>query len=340
MMAKHDDVLLVGSVPAADAEAVFRLLAMELGPRAKRYPDGETGERINWIRWQKRSYDENPGMVLADPAAVVPGYVDAIPRPLYKIRAPDQVKFGNLRFADAAQQSYAQFKRLKSEGVVPAKARFQVSLPTPVAILSGFVVKQDRAAVEPALEAAMRREIEQIAAAIPHRELAIQWDVCHEVMGHDGGVDIHLGNAVEDTVIRLRRLSAAIPADVELGIHLCYGDPGHKHVIEPKDLATSVKFANAIGAGIGRPIGWLHMPVPRGRTDDAYFAPLKQLRLPKETEIYLGLVHFTDGLPGTRKRIEVAEKYLPAFGLATECGLGRRPPETIAPLLGVHRDAG
>ena len=45
-------------------------------------------------------------------------------------------------------------------------------------------------------------------------------------------------------------------------------------------------------------------------------------------------------LAGTRKRIEVAEKYLPAFGLATECGLGRRSPETIAPLLGVHRDAG
>ena len=129
-MPSHDTVLLVGSVPAADAEAVFRLLAKELGARAKRYPDGETGERINWIRWQKRSYDENPGMVLADPAAVVPGYVDAIPRPLYKVRAPDQVRFGNLRFADAAKQSYAVFERLKTEGVIPASVKFQVSLPS------------------------------------------------------------------------------------------------------------------------------------------------------------------------------------------------------------------
>ena len=51
-MPNHSDVLLVGSVPAESAEGVFLLLAKELGSRAKRYPDGETGERINWIRWQ------------------------------------------------------------------------------------------------------------------------------------------------------------------------------------------------------------------------------------------------------------------------------------------------
>lgn len=338
-MPSHDTVLLVGSVPAADADAVFRLLAKELGSRAKRYPDGETGERTNWIRWQKRSYDENPGMELLDQSAKITGQTQRI-LPLYKIRARNQVKFDNLRFADMARQSYAVFERLKTEGVIPAAVKFQVSLPTPVAILTGFVVKEDRAAVEPALESAMRREIEQIVGTIPHRALAIQWDVCHEVLGHDGGFKLHFDNAVEETVVRLRRLTAAIPASVELGIHLCYGDPGHKHVLEPKDLGTSVKFANAISAGIGRSIGWMHMPVPRARTDDAYFAPLKQLRLPKETEIYLGLVHFTDGVAGTRKRTQVAETYLSAFGLATECGLGRRPPETIAPLLGVHRDAG
>ena len=339
-MANHDAVLLVGSVPAADAEAVFRLLAKELGARAKRYPDGETGERTNWIRWQKRSFDENPGMALADPAANLPGYKDGIARPFYKIRARDQVKFGNLRFADMAKQSYGTFKRLKAEGVIAGSVKFQVSLPTAVALLSGFVAKEDRATVEPALETAMRREIEQILDAIPHGELAIQWDVCQEVLGHDGGYDIHFGNAVEETVARLRRLSTSIPAGVELGIHLCYGDPGHKHIKEPDDLATSVKFANAICAGIGRPVAWVHMPVPRDRSDDAYFAPLKQLRVPKETEVYLGLVHLTDGLPGTRKRIQVAEKHLPGFGLATECGMGRRAPDTIAPLLGVHRNAG
>ena len=52
-MTKSRPILLVGSVPLADAEVVFRMLASKLGIYAKRYPDGETGHRTNWIRWQR-----------------------------------------------------------------------------------------------------------------------------------------------------------------------------------------------------------------------------------------------------------------------------------------------
>jgi hypothetical protein len=80
------------------------------------------------------------------------------------------------------------------------------------------------------------------------------------------------------------------------------------------------------------------MPVPRDRTDDAYFAPLRNLKLRPETELYLGLVHMTDGVEGTRKRIETTRRFVPEFGVATECGLGRRPPETIPALLHIHAE--
>jgi len=96
--------------------------------------------------------------------------------------------------------------------------------------------------------------------------------------------------------------------------------------------------ANAISAGVTRTINWIHMPVPRDRSDDAYFAPLRNLKLHPETELYLGLVHFTDGVEGTRQRIATAVQYVPTFGVATECGLGRRPPETIATLLRIHSE--
>ena len=43
---------LVGSVPLADAEEVFRRSAKVLGARLRRIPDGETGERSDWIAWQ------------------------------------------------------------------------------------------------------------------------------------------------------------------------------------------------------------------------------------------------------------------------------------------------
>src|SRR5437899_3212109 len=57
--------------------------------------------------------------------------------------------------------------------------------------------------------------------------------------------------------------------------------------------------------------------------DDAYFAPLKDLQLQPGTELYLGLVHAQDGIEGTKKRIAAAKKYVPKFGVASECGISR-----------------
>src|SRR5678816_3549872 len=45
-------VHLVGSVPLASSEAVFRAVADALGERLRRIPDGETGPRSDWIVWQ------------------------------------------------------------------------------------------------------------------------------------------------------------------------------------------------------------------------------------------------------------------------------------------------
>jgi hypothetical protein len=67
------------------------------------------------------------------------------------------------------------------------------------------------------------------------------------------------------------------------------------------------------------------MPVPRHRDDDAYFAPLRDLDI-GEAKLYLGLVHHTDGVEGARRRLATARKYITGFGIATECGFGRRPP--------------
>ena len=51
-------------------------------------------------------------------------------------------------------------------------------------------------------------------------------------------------------------------------------------------------------------------------------------------------MHYTDGVEGTRKRMAVADRYVKDYLIATECGPGRRPPETIPALLDIHREAG
>ena len=66
-----------------------------------------------------------------------------------------------------------------------------------------------------------------------------------------------------------------VPAGVDLLYHLCYGDSNHRHVVEPTDMGDMVEFANRLARNIKRPIDLIHMPVPRNRADDAYFAPLE-----------------------------------------------------------------
>ena len=85
--------------------------------------------------------------------------------------------------------------------------------------------------------------------------------------------------------------SAPRAAAIELGYHLCYGSPADEHCVQPKDMAIMVEMTNAVAAGVKCPIQFFHMPVPKGRTDDAYFAPLDNLRLASSTDLYLGLIH-------------------------------------------------
>jgi hypothetical protein len=76
------------------------------------------------------------------------------------------------------------------------------------------------------------------------------------------------------------------------------------------------------------------MPVPADRNAQDYFKPLADLEeIAGRTKIYLGLIHHGDGIEGAMRRIRAAQKVLPEFGVTTECGLGRRDPETISSIL-------
>jgi hypothetical protein len=99
-----------------------------------------------------------------------------------------------------------------------------------------------------------------------------------------------------------------------------------------------VEFANRLAARITRPIQLIHMPVPRNRCDEGYFRPLERLAKRPETVLCLGLVHYTDGVAGTRERFNTARKFVPDFSIATECGFGRRDPSTLTELLRIHAE--
>jgi hypothetical protein len=326
-------VLLVGSVPLDSSSAVFEAVADSLDGLAKRIPDGETKERKDWIGWQADVMKNAKGLEPGGSREIQGGYRFT----LYKVKNAADIEIGPLGYAVAALKSYEDFKRLRAQGRIGAGTRFQVSLPTPIAVVMSFCEPEAIGPVWPKYEERIKQEVDEITRAIPHRDLAIQWDIAVEICFVLEVPEVAKVIPMEALVASIARISEPVPADVELGLHLCYGDPGHKHVVEPKDTGLMVEFANRLSSEIKRPIAWLHLPVPRDRDDVAYFTPLRGLKLHRDTELYLGLVHLTDGVAGARRRLDAATQVVSDFGIATECGFGRRPPETVSALLELHR---
>ena len=331
----------VGSLGLEDAETAMSSVATILGDCCSRIPDGETGERGYWVRWQVATFENCDSLELEVVRETFEGYKDNLKRPFYVIKAgidPATIDLGELGYGDEAIASYATFKELKASGEISADVRFQVSIPTPMALLLSFVSPKSQLALEPAVIQAFKRDLNKIQTTIPLDELAIQFDVCLEVLGYEGAMELPFDDVINESVKRVGELGGEIGRAAEFGIHLCYGDPGHQHVVEPKDLDTSVKFANGIVDATSRAVNFMHMPVPKDRNDEAYFAPLKDLSMPAETRLILGLVHHTDGVEGGKARIATAEKFVQDFDIATECGFGRRDPGTISALLQIHRE--
>ncbi len=256
---------------------------------------------------------------------------------------PEEVQFGELGYAREARTSYQDFLDAKKQGYIAPATRFQVSLPTPVANLTGQFTGESYPVAEEAYTKAMIREVATICDAIPHEDLCVQWDVCIEMCMWDGRGAFQWmqpGDAKTEIIKRLKRISDPIPADVELGFHLCYGDLDAVHFFDPEDAGAMVEIANAICGAVDRPISYFHMPVPIGRDDDAFFEPFDELKLKEGTELYLGVVHLKDGVEGAKRRIAAAHAHLKEFGIGTECGMARaRTPSVVTELLKIHAGA-
>src|SRR5262245_47087854 len=185
------------------------------------------------------------------------------------------IHFSELGYVREARTSYQDFCAARAQGLLPVTARFQVCLPTPWAVIGSFVVAQDSGRVLPAYERAMLREVDRLCATIPQHDLAIQWDICIEMLNWDGRFPMipSFPGMAEVFAGQFARLSAAVPPEVEMGIHLCYGDFEAKHFVEPLDTSKLVELANLFTQNSPRPLTWIHVPVPMARDDEAYFVP-------------------------------------------------------------------
>jgi hypothetical protein len=334
-------VHLVGSVPLPDSESVFRRLADSVGMHVLRMPDGETGIRKTWIKFLQDVLAMNPAIEVARdlPPFKFVQWDGKVVREIPRLRLrqgalldPRSFKTG---YADMAIESFAVFDALQKEGVIPAGIRFQICIPSPLAPIYNNMIPADRQDIIPTLTDSFIGEVNKIAKNLPVDRLAIQWDVCQEVLAWEGYYDRGPVDFKTETIDVLSRIGDAVPAAMELGYHLCYGSPADEHLVQPKDARVMVSMTNAISARVKRPIQFFHLPVPKERTDDAFFTPLDDLALKPATELYLGLIHHNDPA-GDDLRLAVARRHARVDGIGTECGWARGAPDRVDSLLKSH----
>jgi hypothetical protein len=327
----RSDLLLVGSLPADSTEAAFRASAELFGDMVFALPDGEPGPRAAWVGYEReqlvRPHPHVETVAVTESPTGIPRH--AYETPIFRIReGVTELHWDSWPRIDEALASYRQFAALRDEGVVPAHLRFQVCLPFPSSAMNGF--KADFAADYPVAERGFEdlfaRELDRLLGEIPAGDLAIQWDVCYEVLDLEGVLAWTSDGAWERFTGPVARLTPQIPEEVLVGYHLCYGTFPEWPMYEARDLGLLVRMANHAVANSGRTVDWVHMAGPRylRSEDESYFRPLTDLDA-GDTRVFLGIVLPIDGVAGLERRHRTASRFLSDFGVAMYCGFGRQP---------------
>src|SRR5438034_1463773 len=160
-----------GGVNLSDAETVFREISARVPFGVRRIPDGETGDRANWIFFQLQKFWQTPGLEQAAPRDLdAPGYEQMPKVRLADGVAPESIAWPNLGYADAYLASFQIYRRLQDEGVIPVGVRFQLEYPTPLASINAWVVDEDQNALEASYEDALLADLDRLLSRIRSEE--------------------------------------------------------------------------------------------------------------------------------------------------------------------------
>ena len=337
-----------GSINLADTESVMHEIVSRVASGLRRIPDGETGDRSNWIFFQFQKFLGSPSLAAVRSAGSSGDYVQVPQLRLADGVDPAQMTWPDLGYADTYLGSYATFAALRGEGVIPGGVRFQVEYPTLLASISAYIVPEQQEALLGSYERALFADLDRLLTAIPHSEVAVQWDVAVELGILEEAFAPGRARAFDAITAGLARCVDRVPADVPAGLHLCYGDYGHQHFKQPESLALQVRVLNAVAAASGRAVSFVSFTVPQYQREEGYFAPLTGLAVDPATELNFALVpyHPTDQAPGTTEdQVRLIDAALAAspggsrpWGICTECGMGRVERGDIPALLDLHRE--
>ena len=321
---------LVGSVPLESAEAAMTAGLERLGPNLRWLPDGETGERTNWILHIVESFRQHPDLEIKREG----DWTDYDKTPVFKVRDGHTLSGDSLDFGHAAdfQANYPTCRKLREQYGYEDLA-YQLGVPGDFDMalftlgpLGAFRQKK------PFTDATLRT-IRTVHAEAGD-DVVFQIEVPAELV-FVAKMPAPLQPAMAAFMARgILQLAEQSPEGARFGVHLCLGDMNHRALGRMSDVSPLVHLTNALAAKwpAGRPLEFIHAPFaaaiepPVNRR--GFYAPLSKLRLPSEVDFIAGFAHEDQTFDAQRTlRDHIDGLVGREVGIATACGLGRRESE-------------
>ncbi|MFN0280557.1 MAG: hypothetical protein ACKVZ6_01140 [Kineosporiaceae bacterium] len=320
---------LVGSLPGGDAEEAMRTALRQLGGVLPRLPDGETGDRRNWIIHIVESFRSHPDLELVRQG----DWSDYDRTPRFRIRKGHQLYGAGLDFGHVAavQASLPAFDRVAAE-FGRDDLVYQVGVPGDFDIamftLGPAAALRHR---RPFTEATLS-EVRRIHTLLGDRAV-FQIEIPAElvllarvpVRGRPAAARL-LGR-------RVAALAAGAAAGTRFGVHLCLGDMNHRALGRMTDAMPLVQLSNALADAWppARPLEFIHAPLAAADQppplEPAFYSPLDRLRLPAGVRFVAGFAHEDQSLHDQLVIRSILDDRLAGpVDISTACGLGRRSP--------------
>jgi hypothetical protein len=135
----------------------------------------------------------------------------------------------------------------------------------------------------------------------------------------------------------LKDLVDRSPEGAHFGVHLCLGDFHHKAYGKMRDVRPIVLLANEFAADWprGRTLDYVHAPFAAAAEppipDVSFYEPLRELRLPGDTDFIAGFIHESLDLSEHQNLLaRIEDRVGRTVGISQACGLGRRPSDDEA----------
>jgi hypothetical protein len=324
---------LVGSTPFTDADEALDIFFTRLAPHLRTIPDGETGDRQNWIQGLLDSFALHPDLEPARPG----DWSDYDRTPTYRVRrghrfSSRRLDLGYARHFEASWPRFQARREAAGDDARPDLA-FQVGIPGDFD-LAIFTFGNPVAALRyrSVFRNATLRDIRAIHTRAGD-EVVYQVEVPAELVFLTRLPGPMLAPAARFLASGICRLAREAPEGSRWGIHLCLGDMNHRAYGRLQDVAPIVALAEAIIRGwpSGRRLEFLHAPLAAADepppVEATFYAPLARLAtsLPAGTRFIAGIVHEERTLDEQRELLAGLDDLLGTpVDVACSCGLGRR----------------